>query len=242
MRTPFLGEFVGTLVMILLGDGVVAGVLLKRSKAEGSGWMVITTGWAFAVLCGIFAANLFGSSDAHLNPAITLAFATKTGDFAKLAPYALAQISGAFCGAALVWLLYLPHWKITEDQGLKLGVFCTSPAVRSLGANLISEILATAVLIVIIGAMNSKLVLSSGAAAGVTPYLVSCLVWGVGLSLGGTTGYAINPARDFGPRLAHAALPIAGKGGSDWGYAGIPIVGPAIGGVIAGLVLRWIGA
>ena len=242
MRTPFLGEFVGTLVMILLGDGVVAGVLLKRSKAEGSGWMVITTGWAFAVLCGIFAANLFGSADAHLNPAITLAFAFKTGSYAKLAPYALAQIAGAFCGAALVWLQYLPHWKLTEDQGLKLGVFCTAPAVRSLGANLISEIIATTTLIVIVGAMSSKLVLSSGAAAGVTPYLVSCLVWGIGLSLGGTTGYAINPARDFGPRRAHAALPIAGKGGSDWGYAGIPIVGPAIGGMIAGFILRWIGA
>jgi glycerol uptake facilitator protein len=242
MRSPFLGEFVGTLVMILLGDGVVAGVLLKRSKAEGSGWMVITTGWAFAVLCGIFAANLFGSADAHLNPAITLAFALKTGDFAKLAPYALAQISGAFCGAALVWLQYLPHWKVTEDQSLKLGVFCTSPAIRSLGANLISEILATTVLIVVVGAMTSKLVLSTGAAAGLTPYLVGSLVWGLGLSLGGTTGYAINPARDFGPRLAHATLPIAGKGGSDWGYAGIPIVGPAIGGVIAGLILRWIGA
>jgi glycerol uptake facilitator protein len=204
--------------------------------------MVITTGWAFAVLCGIFAANLFGSADAHLNPAITLAFAFKTGSYAKLAPYALAQIAGAFCGAALVWLQYLPHWKITEDQGLKLGVFCTAPAVRSLGANLISEIIATTTLIVIVGAMSSKLVLSSGAAAGVTPYLVSCLVWGIGLSLGGTTGYAINPARDFGPRLAHAALPIAGKGGSDWGYAGIPIVGPAIGGMIAGFILRWIGA
>ena len=242
MRTPFLGEFVGTLVMILLGDGVVAGVLLKRSKAEGSGWMVITTGWAFAVLCGIFAANLFGSPDAHLNPAITLAFAFKTGSFAKLAPYAVAQVAGAFCGAALVWLQYLPHWKLTEDQGLKLGVFCTAPAVRSLGANLISEIIATTTLIVIVGAMSSKLVLSSGAAAGVTPYLVSCLVWGIGLSLGGTTGYAINPARDFGPRLAHAALPIAGKGGSDWGYAGIPIVGPAIGGMLAGFILRWIGA
>src|SRR6201996_1510828 len=124
MRTPFLGEVVGTLVMILLGDGVVAGVLLKRSKAEGSGWMVITTGWAFAVLCGIFAANLFGSSDAHLNPALTLAFAVKTGSFAKVAPYVLAQIAGGFCGGVLVWLQYLPHWKATENPALKLGVFC----------------------------------------------------------------------------------------------------------------------
>ncbi|GGH14532.1 glycerol uptake facilitator protein [Silvibacterium dinghuense] len=228
--------------MILLGDGVVAGVLLKRSKAENSGWIVITAGWAFAVLCGIFAANLFGSTDAHLNPAITLAFACKTGDFAKLVPYAIAQIAGAFCGALLVWLHYLPHWKITEDPALKLGVFCTAPAVRSLPANLLSEIITTATLILIVGAMSSKLVLSTGAAAGLTPYLVGCLVWGLGLSLGGTTGYAINPARDFGPRLAHAVLPIAGKGRSDWGYAGIPIVGPAIGGVIAGLILRWIGA
>jgi glycerol uptake facilitator protein len=230
------------MVMILLGDGVVAGVLLKRSKAENSGWLAITTAWAFAVLCGIFTANLFGSVDAHLNPAITLAFAIKTGDFHRLAPFAAAQIAGAFCGAALVWLQFLPHWKVTEDPSLKLGVFCTSPAIRSLAANLLSEILATATLIVVIGAISSKLVLSTGGAAGVTPYLVSCVVWGVGLSLGGTTGYAINPARDFGPRLAHAVLPIAGKGGSDWGYAGVPILGPAIGGVIAGMVLRFIGA
>jgi len=242
MRSPFLGEFVGTLVMILLGDGVVAGVLLKRSKAENSGWMVITTGWAFAVLCGIFAANLFGSADAHLNPAITLAFAFETGDFHKLAPYATAQVAGAFCGGVLVWLQYWPHWKITEDPAFKLGVFCTSPAIRSLFANLMSEIIATTTLIVIVGAMTSKLVLSTGAAAGLTPYLISCLVWGIGLSLGGTTGYALNPARDFGPRLAHAALPITGKGGSDWGYAGIPIVGPALGGIAGGLILRFIGA
>jgi glycerol uptake facilitator protein len=230
------------MVMILLGEGANAGVLLKRSKAENAGWLAITAGWAFAVLCGIFTANLFGSPDAHLNPAITLAFALKTGDFHKLAPFALAQISGAFCGAALVWLHFLPHWKVTEDPALKLGVFCTSPAIRSLGANFFSEALATATLIVIIGAISSKLVLTTGAAAGLTPYLVSCVIWGIGLSLGGTTGYALNPARDFGPRLAHAVLPIAGKGGSDWGYAGIPILGPAAGGIIAGLILRLIGA
>jgi glycerol uptake facilitator protein len=242
MRSPFLGEFVGTMVMILLGNGVVAGVLLKRSKAENSGWIVITAGWAFAVLCGIFASNLFGSADAHLNPAITLAFACETGDFHKLAPYAFAQISGAFCGALLVWLHYWPHWKVTEDPALKRAAFCTAPAIRNLFANLISEIIATTTLIVIVGAMTSKLVLSTGAAAGLTPYLISCLIWGLGLSLGGTTGYALNPARDFGPRLAHAALPIAGKGDSDWGYAGIPIVGPALGGIAAGLILRFIGA
>lgn len=242
MRSPFLGEFVGTMVMILLGDGVVAGVLLKRTKAENAGWLAITTAWAFAVLCGVFTANLFGSADAHLNPAITLAFAVKGGSFQNLLPFATAQIAGAFCGAALVWLHYLPHWKATDDPALKLGVFCTAPAIRNLAANFFSEVLATATLIVAVGAITSKLVLTTGPAAGLTPYLVSCVVWGVGLSLGGTTGYAINPARDFGPRLAHAVLPIAGKGGSDWGYAGVPILGPATGGVIAGLILRWIGA
>ena len=242
MRSPFLGEFVGTMVLILLGDGVVAGVLLKRSKAENAGWLAITTAWAFAVLCGIFTANLFGSPDAHLNPAITLAFALKTGNFQNLAPFVAAQIAGAFCGAALVWLHYLPHWKVTEDAALKLGVFCTAPAIRNLAVNFFCEVLGTTTLIVVIGAISSKLVLSTGPAAGVTPYLVSCVVWGIGLSLGGTTGYAINPARDFGPRLAHAVLPIAGKGGSDWGYAGIPIAGPALGGVIAGLILKWVGA
>jgi len=242
MRSPFLGEFVGTMVMILLGDGVVAGVLLKRSKAENAGWLAITTAWAFAVLCGVFTANLFGSPDAHLNPAITLAFALKTGNFHNIAPFVTAQVAGAFCGAALVWLHYLPHWKVTEDPALKLGVFCTAPAIRHLAVNFFCEVLGTTTLIVVIGAITSKLVLSTGPAAGVTPYLVSCVVWGIGLSLGGTTGYAINPARDFGPRLAHAVLPIAGKGSSDWGYAGIPILGPAVGGIIAGLILRAIGA
>jgi glycerol uptake facilitator protein len=241
-RSPFLGEFVGTLVLILLGDGVVAGVLLKRSKAENAGWIAITSAWAFAVLCGVFTANLFGSPDAHLNPAITLAFALKNGSFQNLAPFAVAQIAGAFCGATLVWLFYLPHWKITEDPALKLGVFCTSPAIRNLAVSFFCEVLATTTLIIVIGAMTSKLVLSTGAAAGMSPYLVSCVVWGIGLSLGGTTGYAINPARDFGPRLAHTVLPIAGKGSSDWGYAGIPVLGPALGGIIAGLILRAIGA
>ena len=242
MRSPFMGEFVGTMILILLGDGVVAGVLLKRSKAENAGWLAITTAWAFAVLCGVFTANLFGSPDAHLNPAITLAFAFKNGNFQNLAPFVTAQIAGAFCGAALVWLHYLPHWKVTEDPALKLGVFCTAPAIRNLAVNFFCEVLGTTTLIVVIGAISSKLVLSTGPAAGVTPYLVSCVVWGIGLSLGGTTGYAINPARDFGPRLAHAVLPIAGKGSSDWGYASIPIIGPATGGIIAGLILRALGA
>ncbi len=242
MRDPLIGEFAGTCMMILLGDGVVAGCILKCTKAEGAGWLAITAGWAFAVLCGIFTANLFGSPDAHLNPAITLALAVKTGAYGKMLPYLMAQVGGAFTGAVLVWLAYLPHWEVTEDPAVKLGVFCTGPAIRSYGSNLLSEVIGTFVLVTVVGAMSSKLVLSTGAAAGFSPFLVGCLVWSIGLSLGATTGYAINPARDFGPRLAHALLPLPGKGGSDWEYAWIPILGPAIGASLAGLLLHAIGA
>ncbi|HEV8076481.1 MAG TPA: MIP/aquaporin family protein [Candidatus Acidoferrum sp.] len=241
MLAKCFGEFMGTLVLILLGDGVVAGVLLKRSKAESAGWMVITTGWAFAVMAGVFTAIACGSNDAHLNPAVTMGFAVSSGQFAKLAPYIVAQMAGAFAGATLVWLHFLPHWKETPDQGLKLAVFCTAPAIRRFGANLISEVIATFVLVFVVGAIFSKAVAASGPAAGLGPYLVGALVWGIGLSLGGTTGYAINPARDLGPRLAHAALPIAGKGPSDWGYAIVPVLGPLLGGGLAGIVLRAIG-
>lgn len=241
MRSPFLGEFMGTLVMILLGDGVVAGVLLKRSKAENSGWLVITTAWAFAVLCGIFTALLFGSSAAHLNPAFTVASSLQSSSFSTTSALMIvAQILGAFAGAVLVFIHYLPHWKETDNSDAKRSIFCTAPAIRNLWMNFISEVIGTAVLVLVAGAMSSKLVLSQGAAAGLSPYLVSCLVWGVGLSLGGTTGYAINPARDLGPRLAHAILPIPGKGSSDWSYALIPILGPLTGGILAGLILRWI--
>jgi glycerol uptake facilitator protein len=242
MRSPFFGEFMGTLVLILLGNGVVAGVLLKRSKAENSGWMVIATGWGFAVLCGVFTAILCGSQDAHLNPAITLAAAVQSGNFSKLATYIPAQMLGAFAGATLVWLHYFPHWKITEDVEAKRATFCTAPAIRNPSANFISEVIGTAVLVFVVGAMSSKLVLSTGPAAGFSPYLVGCLVWSIGLSLGGTTGYAINPARDLGPRIAHATLPIAGKGDSDWSYAYIPVLGPCTGGILAGLLLRALGA
>jgi glycerol uptake facilitator protein len=242
MRSPLIGEFMGTFIMMLLGDGVVAACLLKRTKAEGSGWMVITTGWGFAVLCGIFTANLFGSIDAHLNPAITIAFAIKGGDFSHLLPYAVAQIAGAFVAAIAVWLFYLPHWSATEDPATKLGVFCTGPAIRSYGANFLSEVIATFVLVTVVGSISSKLVLTTGAVAGLSPLLVGCLVWSIGLSLGATTGYAINPARDFGPRLAHALLPIAGKGGSDWAYAWVPVLGPIVGASLAGFVLRVVGA
>lgn len=241
MLAKCFGEFMGTLVLILLGDGVVAGVLLKRSKAEGSGWLVITTGWAFAVMAGVFVAIACGSSDAHLNPAVTLGLAVSSGQFATVAPYIVSQLAGAFVGGALVWLHFYPHWKETPDQGVKLAVFCTSPAIRKFGANLISEVIATFVLVFVVGAIFSKAVAATGPAAGLGPYLVGALVWGIGLSLGGTTGYAINPARDLGPRIAHAALPIPGKGPSDWGYAIVPVLGPLLGAGLAGILLRAIG-
>jgi glycerol uptake facilitator protein len=242
MRSPVLGEFMGTLILIVMGGGVNAAVSLKRSHAEGAGWMVIAAGWAFAVLSGIFTALLFGSADAHLNPAITLAFAISNHDFSKLLPFAAAQVAGAVCGATVVWLFYFPHWAITEDAAAKRGVFCTGPAVRNYPANVFSEAVATFVLVLVAGAMGSKLVLSAGAANGVGPYLVSCLIWGIGLSLGGTTGYAINPARDLGPRIAHAILPIAGKGDSDWAYSWVPVLGPLVGAAVAGVVLMLLGA
>lgn len=241
MAARFFGEFMGTLMLILLGDGVVANVLLKRSKAEGAGWMVITSGWAFAVMAGVFVAVACGSPDAHINPAVTLGFAVATGSFTKVLPYFIAQVLGAFTGATLVWLHFLPHWKITEDPALKLACFCTIPAIRNFAANLLSEIIGTLVLVFVVGAIFSKAVAGSGFVSGIGAYLVAALVWGIGLSLGGTTGYAINPARDFGPRLAHALLPIAGKGKPDWSYAIIPILGPLIGGALAGGLLRIIG-
>jgi glycerol uptake facilitator protein len=239
MISPFFGEFMGTLVLILLGDGVVANVLLKRSKAEGAGWMVITSGWCFAVMAGVYTAIACGSNDAHINPAVTVGFAITSGDYHKIVPYIAAQLLGAFVGAVLVWLHFLPHWKETPDPSLKLAVFCTAPAIRKWAANLISEIIGTFVLVFVVAAIFSKAVGSaSGLAVGLGPYLVAALVWGIGLSLGGTTGYAINPARDLGPRIAHAVLPVVGKGASDWGYAGIPILGPLIGGGLAGMFLR----
>jgi glycerol uptake facilitator protein len=241
MTSPVLGEFLGTMILVLLGDGVVAAVLLKRSKAEGSGWMVITTGWALAVMAGVFTAIACGSNDAHLNPAVTIGFAVRDGNFAKFAPYLAAQLLGAVLGAVLVWLHYFPHWKETPDAPVKLGCFCTAPAIRNTVANLLSEIIGTFVLVFVVGAIFSKSVSASGPAGGLGPYLVGSLVWGIGLSLGGTTGYAINPARDLGPRIAHAILPIAGKGGSDWAYAPIPVIGPLVGGALAGVLLRVIG-
>jgi glycerol uptake facilitator protein len=229
------------MILVLLGDGVVAAVLLKRSKAEGSGWLVIAAGWAFAVMAGVFTAIACGSSDAHLNPAVTIGFAVRDGNFAKFGPYLVAQMLGAIVGAGLVWLHYLQHWKETPDTAAKLGCFCTAPAIRNTVANLLSEVIATFVLVFVVGAIFSKSVSAGGPAAGLGPYLVGSLVWGIGLSLGGPTGYAINPARDLGPRIAHAILPIAGKGGSDWAYAPIPVIGPLLGGTLAGVLLRLLG-
>jgi glycerol uptake facilitator protein len=243
MTSPFLGEFLGTLVLILLGDGVVASVLLKRSKAEagtltGGRWMVITSGWAFAVMAGVFVAIACGSKDADINPAVAFGFAVSTGNYSKLASYITAEMLGAFVGAVLVWLHFHPHWKETPDPTLKLLTFCTEPAIRNLFWNFVSEVIGTFVLMFVVATMFSKEVAPNGLAAGLGPYLVAALVWGIGLSLGGTTGYAINPARDLGPRIAHAILPVAGKGSSDWGYAGIPVIGPLVGAGLAGLLIR----
>jgi glycerol uptake facilitator protein len=238
MSARCFGEFMGTAVLILLGNGVVANVVLKRSKAEGAGWGAIAAGWAFAVMCGVFTATACGSPDAHLNPAVTLGLAIISGDFSKFWPFLVAQLLGAIVGATFVWLHFLPHWRQTEDPGLKLGCFSTSPAIWNVGANLLSEIIGTFVLVTVVAAIFSKKVALMGPAAGLGPYLVGVLVWAIGLSLGGTTGYAINPARDLGPRIAHSLLPLGKKAGSGWNYAVVPIVGPLLGAALAGIFVR----
>jgi glycerol uptake facilitator protein len=239
LMTPFAGEIVGSMLLVLLGDGVVANVLLRQSKGNQSGWIVITAGWAFAVYVGAFAVARV--SGAHLNPAVSIGLAV-TGAFRweHVPPYILAQFIGGFLGAVLVWLAYLPHWHPTPDVDAKRGVFCTAPAIRNAPSNLLCEIIGTFVLVfgllTIKGAFEeppsaASIPINLGA-VGVLP--VAILVWAIGLSLGGPTGYAINPARDLAPRLAHAVLPIAGKGHSDWGYAWIPVVGPIVGALVAG--------
>ncbi|MCM5703687.1 MIP/aquaporin family protein [Larsenimonas salina] len=230
----YIGEFFGSLTLILFGDGVVANVLLQRTKGKDSGWMVIATGWGLAVMMGVFVANAMGSPGADINPAVTIAkwvmgmYVEANVVFGMIA----AQMLGCFVGAICVWLAYLPHWKLTESKESKLGIFCTAPAIRHPFGNVLSEVIGTVTLIVGIGAI----VHSSSIAGGLLPFLVGGLVWAIGLSLGGPTGYAINPARDLGPRLAHALLPIAGKGGSDWSYAWIPILGPIIGASVGALM------
>jgi glycerol uptake facilitator protein len=238
MHGPIFGEFMGTMVLILLGDGVVANVLLKRSKGEGSGWIVIATGWGMAVVAGICTAVACGSPGAHINPAITLAVAILSKKWASVIPFWIAQILGAFVGATLVWLVYLPHWKETPDASAKLGIFCTIPAIRKIPANFLCETIVTIVLVVVGFSFGSKELAPAGLAPGFSPWFWGVLVWVLGLALGGPTGYAINPARDFGPRVAHAVLPISGKGGSDWGYALIPVVAPLVGGALAAGIVK----
>jgi glycerol uptake facilitator protein len=245
----YTAEVFGTALLILFGDGVVANVLLTRSKGEGSGWIVITFGWGIAVMIAVYAVGRL--SGAHLNPALTLALAS-IGAFpwADVPGYLLAQMIGAIVGAVLVWLIYLPHWPATEDANLKLAVFCTGPAIRKPAANFLTETLATAAFVfaVLAIAANAQTLARPGDidlsvvfSNGLQPLLVGGLVLGVGLSLGGPTGYAINPARDLGPRLAHLLLPIPGKRDSDWGYAWIPIAGPLVGGVIGAQLFKGIG-
>src|ERR671914_1064602 len=241
----YIGEVIGTMILIILGDGVVAGVLLRNSKAENSGWIVITFGWGMGVAVAVYCVGQF--STAHINPAVTIAFAaTGQFDWALVPGYIIAQFLGAFVGAVIVWLAYLAHWPETEDTGLKLGVFCTAPAIYNTPANLITEIVGTAVLTFgALGLLGNAQQLQQGGADlftfGIFPLLVGLLVLGIGLSLGGPTGYAINPARDLGPRIAHAVLPIAGKGGNDWGYAWIPVVAPVIGGILGALTWNALG-
>jgi glycerol uptake facilitator protein len=223
MYGPFFGEFMGTLVLILLGDGAVANVLLKKSKGENSGWIVITTAWGMAVVAGIFTAIAFGSPGAHINPAITLTVAVLSKDWSNVGLFWSAQILGGFTGACLVWLVYLPHWKVTPDAEAKLAVFCNTPAIRNLPANLMTEIIATTCLIVVGFSFGSPAVSTTGLPIGFGPWLWGVLVWAIGLGLGGPTGYAINPARDFGPRVAHAILPISDKGSSDYQASGYPV-------------------
>ena len=221
------GEIFGTMFLILLGDGVVAGVLLAKSKAQNAGWIVITAAWAFAVFVGVVVSAPF--SGAHLNPAVTIGLAVKDMKFDTVPVYLIGQFIGAFLGATLVAIHYWPHWKETEDPGLKLAVFSTGPAIRSYAFNFVSEVIGTFVLVFVIMAFGDH-------TASIGPLAVTVLVWSIGMSLGGTTGYAINPARDLGPRIIHQLLPIPGKGSSDWAYSWVPVAGPIAGGILAALV------
>lgn len=227
LMTQLLGEFLGTMILVLLGNGVVAGVSLRKSKAEGAGWIAITLGWGIAVTLGVYASAFMGPG--HLNPAVTLAMAI-VGKIAwsSVLPYMVVQVAGGIVGAFLVWVQYMPHWKETKDSDAIFGSFATAPAIKSNLYNFLSELIGTFVLIF------SLLAFTKGNFTdGLTPVVVGILIVGIGLSLGGTTGYAINPARDLGPRIAHAILPIANKGGSDWSYSWVPIFGPFAGAVIA---------
>lgn len=236
----YLAEFIGTAILTLLGCGVVAGVTLAKSKANGGGWIVVTFGWGMAVAMAVYVVGQY--SGAHINPAVTMGMAS-IGElgWALVPGYIAAQLAGGFFGAVLVYLAYLPHWRETEDAETKLGVFSTIPAIRNIAANFTTEVIGTFLLVFGILGINANMNplgegvtdLSALFGTGFAPLLVGLLVLAIGLSLGGPTGYAINPARDLGPRLAHALLPIPGKGGSDWSYAWVPVVAPLVGGVLA---------
>ncbi|MFZ2907277.1 MAG: MIP/aquaporin family protein [Cyclobacteriaceae bacterium] len=224
--SPYLAEFFGTMLLIVLGDGVVAGVVLKGTKSENAGWITIVLGWGLAVTLAIYAVG--NISGGHLNPAITIALAWSGSFEWNLVPgYCLAQFAGAFVGAVLVWIHYLPHWGKTDSAETKLAVFSSAPAVRSTFNNLISEVIGTMVLVFALMFLGANTF-----SEGLKPLVVGGLIVSIGLSLGGTTGFAINPARDLGPRIAHFILPIPGKGSSDWSYSWIPVVGPVIGGLL----------
>lgn len=242
--SPYLAEVIGTMILIILGDGVVANILLSKSKGQdlsggwpsSSGWMVITTGWGLAVAVAVYAVGWI--SGAHINPAVTIGLAV-IGAFpwAQVPGYIIAQMVGGFLGGVIVWLAYLPHWAETEDKVLKRAVFCTIPNIRNYPLNTLCEIIGTFVLLLGVVTITNP---NNNLSGGLAPVLIGFLVWSIGLSLGGPTGYAINPARDLGPRIAHAVLPIAGKGDSDWGYSWVPVVGPVIGGILGTLLyLLW---
>jgi len=234
--SPFLGEFIGTAFLIVLGDGVVANVVLNKTKGHNSGWIVIAFGWAMAVFIGVYASTKLGGSG-HLNPAVTIAaIAFDNFDSSLLLTYLIAQFAGAITGAVVVWLAYKQHFDTTEDANLKLAVFCTAPNIRNAGYNLVTEIIGTFVLV--FGAMAMSQPATTFITIDALP--VGLLVLGIGLSLGGPTGYAINPARDLGPRIAHFLLPISGKRDSDWNYAWIPVIGPIAGGLLAAFIIKLI--
>jgi len=238
--SPYLAEVIGTMILVLLGNGAVANVVLNKSKGQNSGWIVIATGWGLAVAIAVYCVGRI--SGAHINPAVTVGLASiGSFEWCMVPGYIAAQLAGAFLGAVLVWLAYLPHWKETDDAGLKLAVFSTGPAIKNNVSNCVTEIIATAMLVFGILAISGQagelttpgdVDLSKVFSGGIFPFLVGMLVFAIGLSLGGPTGYAINPARDLGPRIAHALLPVAGKGSSNWGYSWVPVVGPIIGGVV----------
>jgi glycerol uptake facilitator protein len=230
MSSIFIGELAGTSTLVYLGNGVVANMLLKETKGNGTGLLAIAAAWAFAVTIAIFVSTYFGSSGAHLNPIVTIAGCVKSGDWSLFPTFIGAQLLGAMLGQLLVWLHYKPHYDVTEDKGAIRASFCTDPAIKNTPFNFISEFFASAMAVVALGTFSTI-------ETGLGPFMVGILVWAVGLGLGGTTGYAINPARDLGPRIMHAILPIPNKGDSGWEYAWIPVLGPAAGAVLGAFIL-----